>query len=276
MLALLATILTSPNAANLYSANNSRNIRTHDLILPAKSAHAPICTTKPIVDGAARNMRIDYRCVTVQVVNGEQKGSGVIVRDSSHRILIATNKHVVTGVTNVCVSFYDNRKLSGMVFSNEKSPADVAFVFVEGLSSLFPYAVQATNYDPLSIEPVISTGYQALTNKYTQTNGLTIPIIPGKRLQSGYSLTYTNNIEKGMSGGGIFDVNGSLLGINAVHSDPLWEGFWTDSSGNPVEERISRKLDHVSIGVDSQTIFAELEKLTIKLPEKNDPIACSI
>ena len=63
-----------------------------------------------------------------------------------------------------------------------------------------------------------------------------------------------------MSGGGIFQ-DGVLIGINGAHSDPLWAGNWSYLNGQPVPNTIDQKLDLLSLGIPSDTIAQQLDRL---------------
>ncbi|WP_411869604.1 serine protease [Vulcanococcus limneticus] len=214
--------------------------------------------------------------ITVQVINGDQKGSGIIIRDKQKRLWIITNRHVVGESSDVCIAFSDGRDATGSVFQSEYTDDDIAFISVAQLRKDEPYAVPDYQLDSASVNPVVATGYRADTDAYLETPGVTVPILKGKILGSGYSLTYSNQVEKGMSGGGIFSDNDRLIGINALHSDPLWPGDWHDSNGRRLKGGLGRKLDSVSVGIAIENIYSALNHIKRKGTTKPATATCPL
>ncbi|MCP9784538.1 trypsin-like peptidase domain-containing protein [Cyanobium sp. WKJ7-Wakatipu] len=208
--------------------------------------------------------KISRASITVQVINGDQKGSGVIIRDKQKKLWIVTNRHVVGESLNVCVLFSDGNILPGIVFRPRRAENDIAFISYAQVNANTSYADPDLLFDTESVSLVLATGYAASTNTYLETSGVTIPMLRGNVLESGYSLTYSNQVEKGMSGGGIFSDDGQIIGINALHSEPLWIGDWYDSRGMKVKASLGKKLDTVSVGIAIQTIFSQLDRLEVK------------
>ena len=119
---------------------------------------------------------------------------------------------------------------------------------------------------------MIATGYPA-RDDYVERPGLTVPLL-SKALEGGYGLTYTSDIDKGMSGGGVFDSNDRLVGINATHQEPLWETSRQYKSGHQVSENMNQKLDQVAIGLDIQQVVKLLKSADqqIEAPMINENI----
>lgn len=208
--------------------------------------------------------KLSRASITVQVINGDQKGSGVIIRDKQKKLWIVTNRHVVGESLSVCVIFSGGYILPGIVFRPIRAENDIAFISFAQVNANTSYAHPDLLFDTESVSLVMATGYAASTNTYLETSGVTIPILRGNVLESGYSLTYSNQVEKGMSGGGIFSDDGRIVGINALHSDPLWIGDWYDSRGMKLKGSLGKKLDTVSVGIAVQTIFSELDRIKAK------------
>ena len=207
--------------------------------------------------------------VTVQILNGDQKGSGILIRDNSSRPWIVTNRHVVANSSHVCIRLQNGSLIPGRVLKAKRRDFDLAFVSTSQEVRPLPYAVTASHFDSMSINPIVATGYSAETDSYLETTGVTVPILRGRVLQSGYSVTYSSQIEKGMSGGGIFSDTGQVIGINALHSDPLWPGDWYDANGSKLNEGLQRRLDSVSIGISITTILSELDDAIMHAAERD-------
>lgn len=236
---------------------------------------ALILASQPVKSASEDDSVSQRSAITVQIINEDQRGSGIILKDNKGRLWITTNQHVVGASSGVCVAFSDGRVLPGRVIQAMVTSYDIAFVRVSNLAKETAYAVPDYQFDPASIVPVVATGYKAETNAYLETSGITVPLLLGRQLESGYSLTYSNQIEKGMSGGGIFSDEDRVIGINALHSDPLWPGDWYDATGTRVRGSLSKVLDAVSVGIPIQSILSVLDRIEVQAAPKSLAMNCN-
>lgn len=257
------TLITSP-----VMAKQLRPINNH------RSSLGIIKTLAVSSEGTRAEADLYRRKVTVRILNGEQSGSGIILRDSLGRVWVATNRHVIYPSDHVCI-ILDNGKVHSSTYIYHASKGyDLSFVQAKGLTSYSDYArIPRSNQIPYFL-PTIATGYSAISNSYIETIGLALPILGDIKLEGGYSLAYTNSISKGMSGGGVFLSNGELLGLNALHADPLWRSEWRDSKGRLIDHNTSAKLDSISLGIDSFTIAKELASAPAILPTSKRADSC--
>lgn len=200
------------------------------------------------------------RAFTVRVMASDQNGSGVIIKTDQNGAWIVTNRHVIGTSKLACIATSSGQYYDALIYSRRESPNDLAFVFIpeppRGLSSA---VLATTNYTDI-IANVTATGFSAPEHRYTESIGLTLPLLD-KPVQGGYGLVYSSQINKGMSGGGVFNKKGELIGINANHSDPLWTSEWLDGQGQPLAKELSDKLDAASVGIASNLIAAELRRV---------------
>lgn len=211
--------------------------------------------------------------VTVQIINGDQRGSGILLRGQDNETVVVTNMHVVNGASQVCIALHNGKIFAGIVLPSPNKHYDLAFVAFPHLSHRLPFAEMYNSSDK-ELMPVVSSGYSTISNDYIETIGVTVSALQGRRLESGYSLTYSNPVEKGMSGGGVFSDDNKLVGINALHADPLWSGVWLDDDGKVVNKRLARRLDHLSVGIESNIIHKELTALRIDNSLLSPTITC--
>ncbi len=177
--------------------------------------------------------------VTVFVVDGQtdsqiNMGSGVCIRDGGY---IVTNYHVIYRVLqndNLKIEIYLNGGNVGyesqLLWSN--SNLDVAILRCEKTDIPYVNAVDRVIYDTnrLSVlEPVIAIGtpldfayqnsctfgYVSGLNRYSlssASNGLSQNVYENL-------IQHTASISNGNSGGGLFDMNGYLIGLNTLGSN---------------------------------------------------------
>ena len=214
-----------------------------DTVVAASPAPAPESTTAtaaaaaPLVGdefepAAIYSARIDG-VVTIYALFGEEgsddstaaQGSGFVVDDEGH---ILTNSHVVTtageGTANVrpadtiFVGFADGDRVRGTVVGFDPF-TDVAVVKVEGAAHSLRPVPLGDSEDVVVGEPVAAIG-----SPFGNESSLTVGVVSATK-RSIASLTSIYNvvdaiqidapINRGNSGGPLFDARGRVIGINA-------------------------------------------------------------
>ena len=165
--------------------------------------------------------------------SGAASGSGIIVAENDTELLIVTNNHVVEGADTLEVTFTDGT---------------IAQADIKGLDADMDLAVIAVSFDSLSEEtrnavtiaklgdseslkmgePVIAIG-NALGMGQSVTNGIVSALDREMTLEDGSTGIFIQTnaaINKGNSGGALFNINGEVIGINSNKiGDTLVEGM---------------------------------------------------
>ncbi len=156
--------------------------------------------------------------VRIEVIGsgGVASGSGVIFRNNGYLI---TNAHVVDGATRVNVVLADGTEHDGTIVGTDPD-SDVAVVKIDGTglptvllgkaSSLEVGQTAIAIGSPLGLEggPSVTVGIVSAVNRTVRTHGADAPL--GGMIQTDAS------IAAGSSGGGLFDANGTLIGITTA------------------------------------------------------------
>lgn len=221
--------------------------------------------------------------VLLRDTRGEQIGSGVVLAEAQGGYWIATNRHVVADQTLACVMVGGQNSAAVVVASGRSKPQaeeDVALLWLPiPKSPALMVADQTGPVEPPEQLPlVVATGYPTPLKRepqgpeYTEDDGLLLPLLK-QPLQGGFALAYTSVVEKGMSGGGLFQGR-RLIGLNGAHSNPLWPGQWMDQSNKPVSNTLNQKLEQVSLGIPLQTMTRRLEAAAVPktLPQIDQPL----
>ena len=148
---------------------------------------------------------------------GEASGSGVIVSENGY---IITNNHVVEDATEIRIVMHDKKEYKAKLVGRDPL-TDLAVVKIEA-SGLIP--VHFSDIEKVQVgEMVIAVGNPLGLNS-TVTSGIVSAIgrgdlaLPTKK--SGYSvenfIQTDAAINPGNSGGGLFNLEGSLVGINTA------------------------------------------------------------
>ena len=157
------------------------------------------------------------RKITVRI-EGEGKGSGVLVSKNGTTYTVLTNAHVVKNPGNYIIITPDSKCYQVGVSARQQIPnLDLAILL---FSSSISYPI-AKMGDSNQLKPgqVVHVGGWARGGRlqsrvFLATEGDLTEV--NSQLPLGYSLTYTNLVRVGMSGGPILNRQGELIGINGL------------------------------------------------------------
>ena len=156
------------------------------------------------------------------VYESESSGSGIIIGENDTELLIVTNNHVVAGAETISVTFIDNATVEAQVKGTD-ADIDLAVLSIpldtisEETASSIKIAVLG-NSDSLKVgEPAIAIG-NALGYGQSVTTGVisalnrevTVDNVTNELIQTDAA------INPGNSGGALLNMEGELIGINAV------------------------------------------------------------
>lgn len=164
---------------------------------------------------------VNYGWFGSQTQKSTVSGSGIIIGSTDDELLMVTNAHVIDGVENLAVTFYDGSKVPVEV-KNKKSSYDLAVISAK-LSDIPKDAIYtiATLGDSSQIkvgEAAIAVG-NSMGYGISVTTGCISAIDKTVTVES----TEYNNliqtdaaINPGNSGGALFNARGEVIGINSV------------------------------------------------------------
>ena len=175
-----------------------------------------------------------------QQQQSESAGSGIIIKQDSKYLYIATNNHVVADADTLKVQFVDNETVECEVQGTDASD-DLAVVKVPlseiKSSTLNEIKVASVNEDSDSLEVgqgVIAIGNalgygQSVTNGIVSALGRTVTVqdeTTGETVVNNNMIQTNAAINPGNSGGALLNASGEVIGINsAKYSDTSVEGF---------------------------------------------------
>lgn len=184
------------------------------------------------------------RLITVKIFGEESWGSGIIIEREGAEYTVLTNDHVLRND----VGEYQIETADGQI--HLARPEAVKFehydLAIIKFSSAVEYAVATLgNSDSLQEgEKVVAGGFPFGDKGLKYTEGQ-IGLILAKSLVDGYQIGYTNEIEKGMSGGPVLNLDGEVIAINGIHAHPLWgEPYLYEDGEQPSGEMGQRMKDY--------------------------------
>lgn len=158
-----------------------------------------------------------------QTYQAQSSGSGIIVGQNDTELLIATNNHVVSGATDMKVTFTDSTQVAAAVNGTD-SATDLAIIAVK-LSDIPSDTMSKIKVATLGNSDNVKVGQQviAIGNALGYGQSLTVGYISALDREitdeNGIQHTYIQTdaaINPGNSGGALLDLNGNVIGINAA------------------------------------------------------------
>lgn len=156
--------------------------------------------------------------ITVRIEGANSRGSGILIEKEGETYYVITNAHVVKQMENYAVITPDRRR-HAIAARDVRIIAGVDLAVLSFRSST-SYQIAAINSESLNIgQKVYVAGWPRSGGSlrqpvFTYTEGSLKETL--SKLPQGYSLTYTNLVRAGMSGGPILDARGRLIGINGL------------------------------------------------------------
>ena len=158
-----------------------------------------------------------------QTYQAQSSGSGIIVGQNDTELLIATNNHVVSGATDMKVTFTDSTQVAAAVKGTD-SATDLAIIAVK-LSDIPSDTMSKIKVATLGNSDNVKVGQQviAIGNALGYGQSLTVGYISALDREitdeNGIQHTYIQTdaaINPGNSGGALLDLNGNVIGTNAA------------------------------------------------------------
>jgi serine protease Do len=199
------------------------------------------------------------RAITVKVISGDDWGSGILIRQQGQRYTVLTNEHVLWIGDRYTVQTYDGkqhvaqRQSSGKFGKNDLGLLEFSSV----PSAVYPVAAIGCSLALSTGTPVYAAGFplplmNASTKGFKFTAGK-ISLITSKALEGGYQVGYSNNIEKGMSGGPVLNAEGEVIAVNGMHQEPLWGDPYIYQDGSKPKSSLFSMFSRSSWAIPMET-----------------------
>ena len=212
------------------------------------------------------------KSLSVLIQSQAGSGSGVIVQHQGQTYTVVTAAHVVANAIPYTLTLSDEHSYTT---SNVKRLAGVDLAIITFTSDrTYPVAGLGSSQGMGEASPVYVAGFPVGTavitrSVYTFTEG-TLTARSSKPFADGYGMVYTNPTLPGMSGGGVFNQIGQLVGIHGR---------------GDVDSKLETSLSNPSIvvktgfnlGIPVETLVAHGTELGLKLSilPANNPVAAS-
>jgi S1-C subfamily serine protease len=229
----------------------------------ALPASAPNATISPANSQVGLPLRKMARQVTVEIKDAEFLGTGFLIKKQGNLYTVVTNAHVVRAATPP----YRIKTVDGQVHTarliNHQKFAQLDLALLQFQSAKHTYSVANLGRSPQGEQEVYAAGFvlggDELDGENTDfrfTNGK-VSLVLNKALEGGYQVGYTNQIEKGMSGGPLFNPQAEVVGVNGKHAYPLWDVPNRYQDGSETCQRLNQTINGFSWAIPIETLIEE-------------------
>jgi tetratricopeptide (TPR) repeat protein/S1-C subfamily serine protease len=195
------------------------------------------------------------RSITVKVLSNKTSGSGILVRANGKKeeiYSVLTNRHVLVPGEPYRIQTPDGKIYQANVVKDVNFKGrDLAVLEFSSaqdytLAELMSVSTLAVN------QQVFAAGFVSDAEKLVFTTG-EVSLLPDKAFQDGYQIGYTNNVQKGMSGGPILNQRGEVIGINGIVANPIWGDPYVFEDGSKPNSSEREKMSRYSWGIAIKT-----------------------
>ena len=191
-----------------------------------------------------RELLSKIEATTVKVILPSSSGSGLVIEKNNNSYTVVTNRHVANRGDKYQIQTVDNDIYQGRLLTMS-SKNDLAIL---QFTSDRIYPVAAINLKLLKPnEPLFTAGFPFNSDRLTVTSGKML-LETKKPLKQGYQLGYSNPIEKGMSGGAVFNSLGEVVGINGRSANPIIPDYQYQDLTYP-SQRLQKQMAQLSWGI---------------------------
>lgn len=234
----------------IYLANFSCRILAEDTSLTVvNSCVAPELSTIQLHSYA--------KLITVKVFSGDAWGSGILIHKQGQDYTVLTNDHVLIPGQGrpYRIQTLDGRIYNAFVLETAK--------FERQDLALLKFRSRANNYQVASLiesaklsenDEVFASGFPLESIDFMFNQGQ-IKLLLNQPLKGGFKIGYSNNIQKGMSGGPVLNRHGQVIAINGRHSYPLWGNPYVFQNGEIPSTAIQQQMMKLSWAVPIQTFI---------------------
>jgi serine protease DegQ len=219
--------------------------------------------------------------ITVKVLSQGFLGSGILIHRQGSVYWVLTNAHVLmSGKPPYQIQTPDNRVYTAKLLKDTEKLQTKSLQ--ENDLALLKFYSPKINYNVASLgsasslnvgNKVFAAGFP-FDSEGIQDIGFVfrtgqISLVLNKALEGGYQIGYTNDIQKGMSGGPLLNSAGQVVAINGMHAEPLWGEPYVYQDGTEPEASLRKQMSQYSWGIPIET-FVRRVPLALMATDDSD------
>jgi tetratricopeptide (TPR) repeat protein/S1-C subfamily serine protease len=192
--------------------------------------------------------------ITVKVLAGNNGGSGTLIAKKGLVYVVLTNQHILKAGDNYRIETPDGRIYTAEVAKNVNfAKKDLGLLLFRANANYNVASIPTASSTSTVNEEVFAAGFPFDSQQLAFTTGK-ITLLSEKAFQGGYQIAYTNNIQKGMSGGPILNRWGEVIGVNGMLAYPLFGNPYVFEDGSQPSDQDHQQITRFSWGVPIQTM----------------------
>jgi serine protease Do len=187
-------------------------------------------------------------------------GSGILIQRQGQTYTVLTNQHVLWIGDRFSIQTSDGKQYTASRDTATKfGKDDLGILRFTSQSKQYPVVPLGCSTTLKAGNPVYAAGFplpltEASTKGFKFTSG-SISLISPKAFEGGYQIGYSNDIEKGMSGGPVLNKKGELIAVNGMHQEPLWGDPYVFQDGSKPKSSLFNLLSHSSWAIPVETVL---------------------
>ncbi|MBD2777434.1 serine protease [Iningainema tapete] len=194
------------------------------------------------------------QAITVRVLSAHQGGSGILIKKQGQTYTILTNAHVVNSKAAYRIQTPDGKNHPAVVISRGDSLKgnDLALSQFNAKEN-YRVVPLATNSNLSENQEVFAAGFPYDRKELVISSGK-ISLLSSQPLVGGYQIGYTNEIQQGMSGGPLLNLEGKLIGVNGLLNRAILNDAYVYQNGSRPSTEQLQHLRQLSFAVPIQTL----------------------
>lgn len=216
---------------------------------------APKCTTSWTRTISTEPLQQVAKSITVKVKAGNSNGSGTLIKKDGGYYAVLTNQHVLIGGEPYRIQTQDGmiHRATALSIKEQLNQKDLALLVFRSDTEYQVATVAAASAKPSLNEEVFAAGFPFDSKQIAFTKGK-VSQWSEKSLKGGYQIGYSNEIEKGMSGGPMLNWRGELIGINGMLAYPPFGNPYVFEDNSQPTDTQRQEMIRSSWGISIETL----------------------
>lgn len=228
--------------------------------VPASAPNVSVLVAQQPAQLSVKQLEQLAMSIAVKVRSKDILGSGILIRKHGTVYTVLTNDRVlVAGDPPYSIETPDRKiHLAVKIAATSLKGKDLAVL--QFRSDGTNYAIASFGPAPAVEDRVFAAGFPftgdtsnhpisaSSKSEFVFKTGR-VSLVLDKPLQKGYRIRYTNDLEKGMSGGPLLNSRGEVVAVNGIHAEPILDTAYTYQDGSQPSASLRQEMRRYSWGI---------------------------